>query len=367
MPPSGCWQHDSWMTCEPNPASTFPRSVTHRNTNTDARSADLLNSPEQKTVLPNDERFRDWCSAMAAGDFEEAWLINDITGNHWPSAHQFWDGRSLLNENLVVRSHHGLGDTIQMLQFATRLAGIARTVRFEVPAPLEPLLPYFDGVQDGQTATPGWQAKEKNIEIENLELPYALRLMCDELPLTQQYLHLPQTLINATAEKTGPKLKLRIGLNWEAGPWDRERSIDIAQCESLLGDNRFEWWNLQKAERTEELPMSSPARRMLVCSDGLLHLAAMIANLDLVITVDSMVAHLAGALGKRCLVLLKFSADWRWMTQKYDSPWYPSLTLIRQKEPRNWDSVLEDVRYGLDDWFQLPAHRGTYVGERSTE
>ncbi len=85
-----------------------------------------------------------------------------------------------------------------------------------------------------------------------------------------------------------------------------------------------------------------------ICGDGLLTLAATIANLDLVITVDTLAAHLAGALGKPAWVMLQHAADWRWMTARDDSPWYPSLRLFRQQRPGDWKSVVEAVRDALE-------------------
>lgn len=107
------------------------------------------------------------------------------------------------------------------------------------------------------------------------------------------------------------------------------------------------------------LPPSERLRDGAEFGIGLLNLAAIICNLDLVITVDTLAAHLAGALGKPAWVLLNYAADWRWMTDRRDSPWYPSIRLFRQPSPGNWDTVINVVQQELRQWAKKPISQTT--------
>ncbi len=281
--------------------------------------------------------FADWCDAMARGCFNEAWSINDQARQHWPSAHQLWSGESLAGKRVTVCSLHGLGDAVQMLQYAAALEAMGVAAHFEVPEALTPLMPYFtharipEGIQDG-----------RSLRIESMELPYLFRTSAGELPLATRYLRLPKSLIEAADRKLGRQERMRVGLVWRGGDWDRARWVPPAWFDALadLRDNEF--WNLQE-DKTWALPSKLRMRSASdICGSGLLALAATLANLDLLVTVDTLAAHLAGALGVPTLLLLKQNADWRWMSGS-TTPWYPTLKLIRQTELNDWGPVISKV------------------------
>ena len=290
-----------------------------------------------------------WMLAMLNGDFDSAWRTSDLLrARNAPDPHRFWHGEDIRGIRLIVRCLHGLGDTVQMLRYASLLSAQASVV-FEVPPRLLDLATCFRGVSQvitwgklAPSAAPPW-----DVQVEVMELPYLFRTKPDDLPITTRYLEPPAKDIRATAAKMGTKDSFRIGLVWAAGEWNPERSIPLAALDRLLQNQAFEIWNLQGGPSAAE-GQSSPMRdAQAICGDGLLALAATIANLDLVITVDTLAAHLAGAMGTPAWVLLQHTADWRWMHGRSDSPWYPHMRLFRQHREGEWKPVVDAVLLAL--------------------
>ncbi len=291
-----------------------------------------------------------WMTAMLSGDFDFAWRTSDILrARNAPDPHRFWNGEDLRGARVIVRCLHGLGDTVQMLRYAPLLSAQASVI-FEVPPRLLDLAPCFRGVTQAITwgelaplAAPPW-----DVQVEVMELPYIFRTSPRELPIVTRYLELPAKETRNIRARMGFTDSLRIGLVWAAGEWNLERSIPLAALDPLLQNEAFEFWNLQGGPSAAEAHTSRMRDAKAVCGDGLLALAATIANLDLVITVDTLAAHLAGALGTPAWVLLQQAADWRWMNARSDSPWYPHMRLFRQRCEGEWKPVVEAVLLALE-------------------
>jgi Glycosyltransferase family 9 (heptosyltransferase) len=281
----------------------------------------------------------DWTAAMRQGDFTSAWAIADRALDshrqsprpyHLPRHQQWlWDGRPLLDRRVLVHCYHGLGDTLQFARFIPELSEIAADVVLWAQPPLVPLLrtlactvavlPLYDGPPH----------VERDVDIELMELAHALRITPADLGRSVPYLHVPPA----------PRLTSRfaVGVVLQAGDWDARRSMPRAALGEL--DPRLDWFSLQPdAVLAGMTDLSTPDMRQL---------AARLQSLDLVISVDTMVAHLAGALGVPTWTLLPFNADWRWQRDRPDSPWYPSMRLVRQPRPRDWASVGAVVRSQL--------------------
>jgi hypothetical protein len=149
--------------------------------------------------------------------------------------------------------------------------------------------------------------------------------------------------------------RIQAGVVWSSGEWNPSRSIPLKELRSVLSTPGFDFWNLQGGKDREAWKMLSPNASLYdapaACADaGLVPLAAFLSQLDLVITVDTLAAHLAGAMGIPAWVLLQQEADWRWMDGRNDSPWYPSLSLFRQNRQGDWKEVALQVRRALVDW-----------------
>ena len=292
-----------------------------------------------------------WMAAMLTGDFDSAWRTSDLLrARNAPDPHRFWNGEAIHGARVIVRCLHGLGDTVQMLRYAPLLSAQAASVVFEVPPRLLDLATCFEGVSKAITwgALAPCEAPRWDVQVEVMELPYLFRTRPSDLPVATRYLELPAKERRETAARMGATDALRIGLVWAAGEWNPERSIPLAALDPLLQNEAFDFWNLQGGPSAAEAHGSCMRDAQAVCGDGLVALATTIANLDLVITVDTLAAHLAGALGTPAWVLLQQSADWRWMNARSDSPWYPQMRLWRQRREGEWKPVVEAVLLALE-------------------
>jgi hypothetical protein len=197
-------------------------------------------------------------------------------------------------------------------------------------------------------------------KIELMELPYAFRTTIETIPRSVPYLNVPAPI----AEKRQHEL-LKLGLNdsglaigvvWSSGDWNPDRSMDLALLDILSDVPGVQLFSLQRGSTSRQVSAHKQIGIVPVVTrnDHVQDTAATILNLDLIISVDTMLAHLAGALAKPVWTLLPFSADWRWMVARDDSPWYPTMRLFRQPRRGDWSSVMQRVRAELR---QLAATR----------
>ncbi len=286
-----------------------------------------------------------WMAPMLTGDFTKAWIESDrvqgyrrsagITCKHEPLHCQFvWDGSSLECERLLLRCYHGLGDTLQFIRYVPLLKKRARRVMVLAQPELIPLLRSMDDIDEFIPL--GGTDPDYDVEIESMELPHAFRTTPDTIPSAIPYLH-----VNPAP---GPleDHRFRVGLVWTAGAWKPERSIPVEELAMLTSIPGVAFYSLQRGPARRDLRAAGCLGEM--GSDEILDTAAAIQSMDLVITVDTMVPHLAGALGKPVWTLLHFQSDWRWMVCRIDSPWYPTMHLFRQPSPGDWKTVLSQVR-----------------------
>ncbi len=297
-----------------------------------------------------------WFAHMLIGDFQAAWQESDeIRRRRGVDPHRFWNGEDLQDKQVIVRCLHGLGDAVQMLRYAPRLKAVCQKLVVEVPPRFVKLARCFAGVdavvtwgEDAPMKVPDW-----DVQVEVMELPYIFRTQAAELPIATKYLELPSTLRAKTSVAMGSRERPRVGVVWAAGEWNPARSLPFEFVERLVNEADCEFWNLQGGEGQSawsDLGQNAGLRDAEECGEGVLALAGVIAELDLVITVDTLASHLAGALGTPAWVLLQNHADWRWMMERDDSPWYPSVSLHRQRSQGDWSGVVETVRERLGVW-----------------
>ncbi len=294
------------------------------------------------------------CAAMChllLGNFrrgwsEYEWRLKTSYMAEPPSGRPRWNGGSLENKIILVEAEQGHGDTIQFVRYLPHLKALGATIILGCQPALRSLLSECDGVD--QVVSQGDLAPPFDTDITLLSLPGIFQTSLKTIPAEVPYLHIPQgsgtQAVAAIARYTGV---LRVGLVWAGGihTKNRLRSMGLEQFSTLFGIARAKFFSLQKGEATAELK-SIPQDTINDLDPYLGNFAdtaAAIQELDLVISVDTAVAHLAGSLAKPVWTLVPFAPDWRWMLNRDDSPWYPTMRLFRQPAPGDWASVIARV------------------------
>lgn len=289
-----------------------------------------------------------WAEAMRAGDFARAWAISDrdLVQIAHPPKHtgprhlqRIWRGEDLRDRHVLVRCYHGLGDTIQFLRFMRPLRAIARSVTLWCQAELLSLAAQVAGVDRVISLHDGAPEVDFEVDIEIMEVPHAIRARRDQVEIRVPYLALPPAAVPPLRGVQG----LALGLVWKVGDWDKRREVSAALLRSLAISG-VTLYSLQRGASAEEL-VAIGARD--VSTPDIVTLGHRLRQLDLLICVDTMVAHLAGALGCEAWVLLHADCDWRWPQSGAHSFWYPSLRLFRQRRPGDWGNVIAEVRNAL--------------------
>lgn len=294
-----------------------------------------------------------WWQAMRSGDFDAAWAISDaVLAGRDPATRDdpalpyhlrwVWDGRPFDRRRVLVRCYHGLGDTLQFCRYLPLLRRRVAHLTLEAQPELVPLLRTLPGLDRLLPFRPEAPAPASECDIEIMELAHALR----QRPSRAPYLSAGAGLLQ---EAGRPRRNLRVGLCWRAGGWDTARSVPLAALAPLGQAPGVRLVNLQRGPGLEEAnEPGAPGMSQPQDGDGdMLATARVVAGLDLVVTVDTVVAHLAGALGRPTWLLLQADADWRWMAGRRDSPWYGSVRLYRQRSPGDWAPPLAELRSDL--------------------
>lgn len=300
-----------------------------------------------------------WMAAMLSGDFQAAWRESDaIQHRGRPDPNRFWNGESLSGKRVIVRCLHGYGDAVQFLGYAPNIRASATHLVVECAPRAVQLIRCLPGIDevitwgaDAPAHPPAW-----HVQMEVMEVPYIFRSTIADFPIATNYLRLPSEELDRAARALAPKTEApRIGVIWSAGEWNPSRSVPLRALISILSRTEFEFWNMQGGVAREEWRSLGPSQRLrdtpVLADSGLVPLAAVTAQLDLVVTVDTLAAHLAGALGVPCFLMLQYAADWRWMMGRDDSPWYPSLRLFRQSGPGDWAGVVRNLDRALTAWL----------------
>ncbi len=283
-----------------------------------------------------------WIDLMRKGEFEEAWKFSDEVLKsganrdylNLPRHFQcIWDGSSLKDKRVLIRCYHGLGDTIMFIRYAPIVKAVARQVIVWSQPRLIDLLKTVEGIDRLLPLHDGTPDTEFDVDLEIMELAHIFRTAPGTIPRKVPYIHVDPLYIRKGQE-------FAVGLVWQAGDWDPSRNIPFHILNPLFGIDGISIFILQDNAVNAGWDGKSgihPGK----CS--LPEHARIIAGLDLMITIDSMPAHLAGALNVQTWVLLNSDCDWRWMDSRSDSLWYPSMRLFRQEEAGKWETVIEEV------------------------
>ncbi len=311
-----------------------------------------------------DAYFNKSLASLLAADFETGWKDYEW---RWKLEHRdaviekrnfsqpLWIGKdSIAGKTILLHAEQGLGDTLQFCRYAKPVANLGATVILEVQEPLVSLLAGLDGVS--QVVAKGSALPDFDYQCPLLSLPLAFKTKLNSIPGSNKYLNSNPIKVAEWQVKLGEASRPRIGIAWSGRPThtnDHNRSIRLADFVPHLPAG-FQYVSLQKDVREVDIPAVQSCPNLLHFAGDQMDFsdsAALCDCMDLIISVDTSVAHLSGALGRKTWVLLPFRPDWRWLLNRDDSPWYESVKLFRQERIGSWIDVFEQVGAELGQIF----------------
>ena len=295
----------------------------------------------------------DFATGLAGYDLR--WEIKQGKKKRREFATPLWNGESLAGRTLFVYSEQGFGDTFQFIRYAPLLKNLGARVVFECRPELIPLLNACNGV--AELVPRGGELPAHDFQIPLMSLLRVFETRLDSIPADGPYLTADPLLSRCWRETLEAIPGFRVGIAWQGSPTyvrDIGRSIPLRNFAPLAAVPGVRLISLQLGPGSEQIremaadfSVTQLPGEIDATAGAFMDTAAILENLDLVISSDTAIVHLAGALGIPCWVVLGVSPDWRWLLDREDSPWYPSLRLFRQKEQGNWDEVFQRVRERL--------------------
>jgi tetratricopeptide (TPR) repeat protein len=297
---------------------------------------------------------------LLQGDFERGWAEFDCRNQiEPPSSRTFpgerWNGENLKGKTVLLNYEMGLGDSIHFVRYVPLVAcGGAARVILECQEPLQELFQSVAGADEVISIQRDQPLFDYDVHCSLMRLPQLYKSDPATMPRSVPYLKPSEARSAAWRERLGPRgSSLRVGLVWAGSPEhqnDRQRSIPLQSLASLADVSDVVFFSLQRGPAAAQAN-NPPAGMRLIDRAGdfenMADTAAAIQQLDLVISVDTSVAHLAGALGKAVWVLLAYVPDWRWLLDRRDTPWYPQMRLFRQPQLGDWSTPIRRIKSEL--------------------
>jgi Tfp pilus assembly protein PilF len=316
-------------------------------------------------ILPDyaDAHFNKALCMLVLGDFDRGWDVHEwrwqteqLRASKHNLTRPLWLGKTdIAGKTIFLHSEQGYGDTIQFCRYVPMVAARGARVILEVQQPVRRLMTSLAGAT--QVIARGDPLPDFDTYCPLLSLPLAFGTQLETIPAAVPYLHAAPQDVAAWDARLGPRTRPRIGLAWSGLPThknDHNRSVRLSALLPLLGADAT-FVSLHKDIRAEDAEVLKQRSDLLFFGKEIgdfFDTAALISNLDLVISVDTSVVHLAGALAKPVWVLLPFMPDWRWLLDREDNPWYPTARLFRQDGTHAWDGVIARVHAALRDFIR---------------
>jgi Flp pilus assembly protein TadD len=279
-------------------------------------------------------------------EYEWRWRVPDLRLGA-PLNTPRWRGEDLAGKTILIHTEQGLGDAIQFCRFIPSVAERAGKLILLCQRELLPLFERLPGV--AQCLPRDQQPPAHDVHCPLLSLPMILGITLENLPAAFPYLSADAALVQKWADNFSAEKRRKIGIVWAGRSYpDPARSAPLAEMAALGQVPGICWISLQTGDAAFEPP--PPNFTFIDCGRDLKNLhdtAAILAGLDQIVTIDTATAHLAGAMGKPTCVLLKNVADWRWMRDRDDCPWYPTLRLFRQPRPGDWQTPINQIIHAL--------------------
>jgi hypothetical protein len=303
--------------------------------------------------------------------YEWRWKIPELNLRKRIFNQCLWSGLGEISSaKILLHADHALGDTIQFCRYVPLVARLGATVILEVQRPLAELLTNLEGVS--QIVVQGGPLPSFDYHCPLMSLPLAFKTELNSIPVVPQGITSDTVKVAQWRSKLGLKTKPRVGLVWSGSTGhanDHNRSLTLSQILPYL-PSHIGYVCLQKEVRDVDRNLLAQHSEIKYFGDEIedfTDTAALIESMDLVISVDTSVAHLAGTLGKPTWVLLPFSPDWRWLLDRDDSPWYPTVKLYRQEKINQWTGTMEKLQIALEamDFSCDPVQVGSAGGQRN--
>lgn len=315
------------------------------------RPYDAIASYEELLVMAPERQDGHWnlaLSLLSVGEYERGWREYEwrLAGRAPELPLPVWRGEDLSGRTILLQCEQGLGDTLQFVRYAPLVAerGGRVVVRCQLAA-LKPLIARVPGVS--AVCAKGEPVPPCELQVQLASLPHLFGTTLETMPPWRPYLIPPprRAALWELALEAGGRLK--VGLVWRGGPLPRNRACPFKEFAPLADMEGVVFYALQLGEAPDPgvLDAADLAPQIGDFDDS----AAIVAGLDLLITVDTAAAHLAGGMGAPVWLMLPYSCDWRWFAEREDSPWYPTMRIFRQERPGDWQGVLRRVRTALEE------------------
>ena len=320
-----------------------------------ARAREL--QPERAAAAWNEALAR-----LATGDFAEGWRQYEARWDAEGTGQRRrdlgapqWRGEALQGRTILLHAEQGLGDTLHFARYVPLVAARGARVVLEAQRPLVPLLAGLPGV--AEIVAQGETLPDFDLHSPLLSLPLAFGTRVETIPAEIPYLAAPPERLQRWRAALAPHRRPRIGFAWAGNPaniFDRRRTMPLKHLVPLLATEGASFFSLQKDMRPGDAEMLQGLEGVTALGAELADFAdtaAVASELDLIVTICTSLAHLAGGLGRPTWVMLNYSADFRWFRERSDSPWYPTARLFRQSASGDWDGVVARVRAALVEFI----------------
>ncbi len=280
--------------------------------------------------------------------YEWRWKLPRVIPLTKPFTQPEWRGQDVAGKTVLIHAEQGMGDTIQLARYCKMVKARGAYVKFMVQPPLIPLLQQVEGVDEILVDEPN-PVVAFDVHIPSLSLPGVLGSTVETIPADVPYLKADPAKSAEWQKRLADDKNFRVGITWAGRPEhhnDHNRSTTLAMFAPLAKVPGVTFYSLQKGPAATQSLQPPEGMHLVNCDPALTDFsdsAGLLANLDLVISVDTSIVHLAGAMAREVWTLVPFVPDWRWLTDRPDSPWYPTMRLFRQKKLKEWAPVFEAV------------------------
>jgi ADP-heptose:LPS heptosyltransferase len=295
-------------------------------------------------------------ACLLQGDFGRGWAGAEwrLKMDQQPPLHLGgtpWQGEAIEGKTILLHTEQGFGDAIQFARYMPMVKAMGAKIVFPCPPPLANLFRSIDAIDvllENNATLPPF-----DFHASLMSLPHIFKTTIENIPASVPYLHADPEKQQIWQNALAGLKRRKIGITWRGRPThknDRNRSMTAEQFTTMLSGLDADFILLQKDVRDDELNVLHPALSIYNPTaelTGFADTAALIGTLDSVISVDTAICHLAGALGKPIWTLLPFVPDWRWLLNREDTPWYPTMRLFRQPSLNDWESVMRSVHDAL--------------------